>query len=185
MIDDALKNCRTRMQKAVEALEHELATVRTGRASPALVEGLKVDYHDTPMPLKQLATISIPEARVIMIQPWDRQAIKLIEKAIQQSDLGLNPSNDGAVIRLNIPQLTEDRRKELAKLVKKRVEESRVAVRNIRRDIHEEVRALERDHKISKDDLHRAEQELQKITDGVIKEVDQVGERKEAEVLAV
>ncbi len=185
MIDDALKNCKTRMTKAIEALAAELATIRTGRASAGLIENIRVDYHGTPMPLKQMAAISTPEARMIMVQPWDKQAIKPIEKAILQSDLGLNPSNDGVVIRLVIPQLTEDRRKELAKLVKKRGEDSRVAVRNIRRDIHEEVRSLEKEHEISKDDLHRAEQELQKITDNFIKEIDQLGEHKEAEILAV
>lgn len=185
MIEEALAAAKGRMAKAVEALRRELATFRTGRASPALVENLRVDYYDTPTPLKQLATISTPEARLITIQPWDRQSLKAIEKAIQQSDLGLNPTNDGVVIRLVIPQLTEERRKELAKLVRKRVEEGRVAVRNIRRDAHEELRRLERDKEVSEDDRFRAEHELQKITDGFIEEIDKVGEEKEAELLAV
>ncbi|MBI1885307.1 MAG: ribosome recycling factor [Chloroflexi bacterium] len=185
MIDDALADAKQRMVKAVEALRRELATIRTGRASPGLVEGLKADYYGTPTPLKQIASISTPEARLIVIQPWDKQSISAIEKAIQKSDLGLTPANDGNVIRLTIPQLTEDRRKELAKLVRRRVEEGRVAVRNVRRDDHEELRALQRDHKISEDDLHRAEHELQKLTDEFIKEIDKVGEEKEAELLAV
>ena len=153
------------MIKAIEALRHELATVRTGRASPGLVEHLRVDYYGTPTSLNQLATITAPDARLIVIQPWDRSGLGAIEKAILKSDLGLNPTNDGTVIRLAIPPLTEERRRELARHVRKRVEESRVAVRNIRRDCHEHIRRLEHDHDISQDDLHRAETELQKLTD--------------------
>lgn len=185
MIDDALAAAKGRMAKAVDALRRELATIRTGRASPALVENLRVDYYGVPTPLKQLATVSTPEARLITIQPWDRQSLAAIEKSIQRSDLGLNPTNDGTIIRLVIPQLSEDRRKELVRLVRKRVEEGRVAVRNIRRDAHEELRRLERDREISEDDRFRAEQELQKITDGFIEEIDKVGEEKETELLAV
>jgi len=185
MIDDALANAKERMHKACDALRHELATVRTGRASPGLVEHLKVDYYGNPTPLNQLATITTPEARLIVIQPWDRQATGAIEKAIQKSDLGLNPASDGTVIRLAIPPLTEERRRELAKHVRKRVEEARVAVRNVRRDAHEHIRGLEHEHQISKDDLHRAETELQKLTDEQIKDVDKIGEEKEAELLAV
>ncbi len=185
MIDDTLTDAKDRMDKATQALRSELATVRTGRASPGLVEHLKVDYYGNPTPLNQLATITTPEARLLLIQPWDRQSLGAIEKAILKSDLGLNPASDGAVIRLAIPQLTEDRRRDLAKHVRKRVEEARVAIRNIRRDCHEHIRRLEHDHQISQDDLHRAETQLQKLTDDQIKEVDKVGEEKEAELLAV
>ena len=185
MIDDALLDATDRMEKALEALRRDLATVRTGRASPALVEHLKVDYYGAATPLNQLATISTPDARLITIQPWDRGSISAIEKAILKSDIGLNPSNDGTLIRLAIPQLTEERRREIAKQVRKRAEEARVAVRNIRRDAHENIRHLEHEHEISQDDLHRAETELQKLTDEHIKEVDKAGHEKEEEVLAV
>ena len=185
MIDDALLDATDRMEKAVDALRRDLATVRTGRASPALVEHMKVDYYGTATPLNQLATISTPEARLIVIQPWDRGSVGAVEKAILKSDIGLNPSSDGTVIRLAIPQLTEERRREIAKQVRKRVEDARVAVRNIRRDCHDEIRRLEHDHEISQDELHRAETELQKLTDDHIKEVDKVGHEKEEEVLAV
>ena len=185
MIDDALLDATDRMEKALDALRRDLATMRTGRASPALVEHLKVDYYGSPTPLNQLATISTPEARLIVIQPWDRGSIGAVEKAILKSDIGLNPSNDGAVIRLAVPQLTEERRREIAKQVRKRVEDARVAVRNIRRDCHEQIRRLEHEHEISQDDLHRAEVELQKLTDDHVKEIDKVGHEKEEEVLAV
>jgi ribosome recycling factor len=185
MIDDALLDATDRMEKALEALRRDLATVRTGRASPGLVEHLKVDYYGAATPLNQLATISTPDARLITIQPWDRGSIGAIEKAILKSDIGLNPSNDGTLIRLAIPQLTEERRHEIAKQVRKRAEDGRIAVRNIRRDCHEAIRRLEHDHEISQDDLHRAETELQKLTDDHIKEIDKVGHEKEEEVLAV
>ena len=185
MIDDALLDATDRMEKALDALRRDLAAVRTGRASPALVEHLKVDYYGAATPLNQLATISTPDARLITIQPWDRGSIGAIEKAILKSDIGLNPSNDGALIRLAIPQLTEERRRDIAKQVRKRAEDGRIAVRNIRRDCHEAIRRLEHDHEISQDDLHRAETELQKLTDDHIKEVDKVGHEKEEEVLAV
>ncbi len=184
-IDPVFKDARERMSKAVEALRRELASIRTGRATPALVENIKVDYYGAPTPLKQMATITTPEARTIVIQPWDRSAIRAIEKAIQQSELGVNPSNDGTVIRIVLPPLSEERRRELARLVRQRVEQGRVAVRNIRRDIHDELRRLEREHKISEDEFRRGEQELQKLTDGFIKEIDQLGEAKEEELLAV
>ncbi|MDP2675246.1 MAG: ribosome recycling factor [Dehalococcoidia bacterium] len=185
MIDDALLDATDRMEKALEALRRDLATVRTGRASPGLVEHLKVDYYGAATPLNQLATISTPDARLITIQPWDRGSIGAIEKAILKSDIGLNPSNDGTLIRLAIPQLTEERRREIAKQVRKRAEDARVAVRNIRRDAHENIRRLEHEHEISQDDLHRAETELQKLTDDHTKEIDKVGHEKEEEVLAV
>ncbi len=185
MVQEQIQDAKTRMEKAIESLRHELGTVRTGRASPGLVEHLRVDYYGAPTSLNQLATISTPDARLIVIQPYDRGAMGGIEKAILKSDLGLTPSNDGTVIRLSIPPLTEDRRRELAKHVRKRVEDARVAVRNVRRDIHDHMRKLEHEHTISQDDLHRSETELQKLTDEQVKEIDKVGEAKEQELLAI
>ena len=185
MIDDALLDATDRMEKTLDALQRDLATIRTGRASPALVEHLKIDYYGTPTPLNQLATISTPEARLIVIQPWDRGSLGAVEKAILKSDLGLNPASDGTVIRLAIPQLTEERRRDIAKQIRKRTVDARVAARNIRRDCHDRIRRLEHDHQISKDDLHRSEKELQELTDDHIKEVDKIGHEKEEEVLAV
>ncbi len=180
-----LKEAKERMAKAVEVLAHDLAAIRTGRASPALVENIKVDYYGTPTPLKQLATIATPEARLIIIQPWDRSILKAVEKAIQQSDLGVTPTDDGTVIRIVLPPLSEERRRELARVVRQRVEQGRVAVRNVRRDAHDHLRRLEREHHISEDELRRAEQELQKLTDSFIREIDRLGEAKEEEVLRV
>jgi len=185
MVQEQIQDAKTRMHKAVDSLRQELNTIRTGRASPGLVEHLRVDYYGTPTPMNQLATISTPDARLIVIQPYDRGSMGAIEKSIQRSDLGLTPTNDGTLIRLAIPPLTEDRRKELAKHVRKRVEEARVAVRNVRRDCHDHIRKLEHDHTISQDDLHRSETELQKVTDEQIKEVDKVGEAKEQDLLAI
>jgi ribosome recycling factor len=185
MVQELIQDSRERMLKAVDSLRHDLATVRTGRASPGLVEHLRVDYYGNPTPLNQMATITTPEARLIVIQPWDRTGLSAIEKAIQKSGLGLNPTNDGSVIRLAIPPLTEDRRRDLVKQVHKRVEESRIAVRNVRRDCHEHVRRLEHDHEISQDELHRAETNLQNLTDEQVKQIDKVGEEKEAELLAI
>lgn len=185
MPDAQLKDAEHRMTGAIEALQHELGTVRTGRASGGLVENIKVDYYGTPTPMNQLANISVPDARLIVIQPYDRTVIATVEKAILKSDIGLTPNNDGTVIRLQIPPLTEERRKELAKHVRARVEDARVAVRNVRRDVHDQIRKMEHDHEISQDDLHRAENELQKITDDHIQLVDQVGEEKEQELLTV
>src|SRR3989304_2539381 len=149
MIDDALADAENRMQKAVEALRRELASIRGGRARTSLVDHVKVEHYGSIMPLNQLATVSVPEPRLLTIQPWDRQALAAIEKAIQKSDLGLNPSNDGSIIRLVIPQLTDERRRELAKVVRKKVEEGRVAVRNVRRDCHDELRRLQKEKQIS------------------------------------
>ena len=185
MVQEDLSDAKTRMHKAIESLRADLAAVRGGRANPGLVEHLRVDYYGTPTPLNQLATISTPDARLIVIQPYDRGALGAIEKAILKSDLGLTPSNDGALVRLSIPPLTEERRRDLAKHVRKRVEDARVAVRNIRRDCHEQIRRLEHSHEISQDELHRSETELQKLTDEQIKEVDKVGEEKEQELLAI
>ena len=185
MIDDVFNDAKDRMTKAVEALRRELATIRTGRAHPGLVEHLRVDYYGVPTPLNQLATISVPDPRLLTIQPWDRQAMGAIEKAILKSDLSLTPSNDGVIIRLSIPQLTEERRRELAKVVHKKVEEGRVEVRNIRRDGHEELRRLQREKLISEDDQFRGQEKLQKLTDEYVQQVERVGEEKEAELLAV
>ena len=185
MTQEQITDAKSRMHKAVEALQHELQTVRTGRASTGLVEHVKVEYYGTPTPMMQLATISTPDAKLIVISPYDKSALGAIEKAIQKSDLGLQPSNDGNVVRLSIPPLTEERRKELAKHVRKRAEEARVAVRNVRRDAHEHLRKLEHDHTISQDDLHRSETELQKLTDDQISQIDEVGNAKEQEILTV
>ena len=185
MIGETLADAEDRMAKAVEALRRELATVRTGRANPALVDHLKVDYYGTPTPLKQLASVMVPEARLLTIQPWDKGSLTAIEKAIQKSDLGLNPTNDGSLIRLAIPPLTEERRRELVRMVHKKVEEGRVAIRNIRRDAHSMLRDLLHDKEISEDQEHNAQEELQKVTDRVIAEADGVGQEKEEELLEV
>jgi ribosome recycling factor len=185
MVEDALAQGESRMKGAVHALEDTLAAIRTGRASPALVERLTVDYYDTPTPLIQLATISAPEARLLTIKPFDPGSLKNIERAILASELGLTPNNDGRVIRLNIPALTEERRHDLVKQVRHRVEEGRVAVRNIRRDVHNDLREFEREKAISKDDLERGETSLQKLTDRFIEQIEGTGQRKEAEVLEV
>lgn len=185
MIEETLADAEQRMGKAIEALRRELATIRTGRAQPALVEHLRVDYHGTPTPLNQLASIAAPEARLLTIQPWDKGSMGAIERAIQTSDLGLNPTNDGNIIRLVIPQLTEERRKELVKVVHRKVEEGRVAVRNVRRDRLEELRRLQRDKEVSEDEERRAQDQLQKITDRFVAEADQVGREKEQELLEV
>jgi ribosome recycling factor len=185
MIDDTLADAEQRMGKAVEALSRELATIRTGRARPALVEHLRVDYYGTPTPLNQLATIAAPEPRLLTIQPWDRSSLGPIERAIQMSDLGLNPTNDGIIIRLAIPQLTEERRKELVKLVHRRVEDGRVAVRNVRRDCLEELRRLQREKEVSEDEERRAQEQLQKLTDRFVADAEQTGVEKEQELLEV
>jgi ribosome recycling factor len=185
MVGETLAEAEQRMGKAIEALERDLATVRTGRASPGLVEHLRVDYYGTPTPLRQLASIGIPEARLITIQPYDKGSLDAIEKALLKSDLGLNPANDGSIIRLAIPQLTEDRRKELVKVVHKKVEDGRVAVRNVRRDAHEMLRDLLREKEIGEDEEHRAQEQLQKITDRFVAEADGTGQEKERELLEV
>lgn len=184
MVQEQINDAKARMHKAVEALKAELASVRSGRASTGLVDHIKADYYGTPTPLNQIATITTPDARLIVITPFDKGAMGAIEKAILKSDLGLTPTNDGTVIRLSIPPLTEDRRRDLAKHVRKRVEEARVAVRNVRRDIHDHIRKIEHEHQISQDDLHRSESDLQKLTDEQIKEVDSIGDEKEKDLLA-
>jgi ribosome recycling factor len=173
------------MKGAVKSLEEELATLRTGRASPALVERLEVEYYDTATPLMQLATISAPEARLLTIKPFDPGSFKAIERAILASELGLTPSNDGKIIRLSIPALTEERRRELAKVVNHRTEEARVAIRNIRRDVHNDLREFEKEKLMSEDELKRGEEELQKLTDRYIGNLDELSRRKEAEIMEV
>lgn len=185
MIKDILKDAENRMQGAIHALAGELAGIRTGRASPALVEKLPVDYYGTPTPLMQLAAISVPEPRTLMIRPFDPASLRDIERAIQASDLGLTPANDGKAIYLHLPQLTEERRRELVRLVHHRAEEARVAVRNIRRDAKKDMEEFEKEKLISEDDLERGEEELQKLTDRFIEEVDRHSKNKEAEILEV
>jgi ribosome recycling factor len=185
MINDVLRESEGKMKKSVESLRQHLGTIRTGRASPALVEHLPVDAYGSTMPLNQLAGINVPEARLIVIQPYDASTMKAIEKAIQNSELGINPSNDGRIIRLAIPQLTEERRRELTKLVRSRVEESKVALRNIRREALDDLRQLEHEKLISEDDQRRGQEKLQDLTDRHSRELDQIGAAKEAEVMEV
>jgi ribosome recycling factor len=185
MADDVFADVEHRMSKAVEALQRELQAIRTGRATPALVERLLVDYYGTPTPLQQIAAIHATDARTLTIQPWDRKALGDIEKAIQKSDLGINPTNDGQVVRLAMPPLTEERRKDLVKVVHKKVDEGKVAVRNCRRDAHDRLREQEKNKDISSDELKRGTDRLQKLTDRFTEEMEKVGHAKEAEILAV
>jgi ribosome recycling factor len=185
LIDVVLAETRDRMNKAVEHAKAEFGSVRTGRASPALVEKLKIEYFGSEVPLQQLAGISVPEARVLVVSPYDKGSMKAIERAIQQSDLGINPSNDGTVIRLVFPELNEERRKELVKVVRHRAEEGRVAVRNVRRSARHELEGLERDGEISNDDLDRAEKVLEKLTHELVAEVDKLVAHKERELLEI
>ncbi|HET7263689.1 MAG TPA: ribosome recycling factor [bacterium] len=178
-------DAKSHMQKAVDATKREFAGVRTGRASPALLERVSVDYYGVSTPITQVANVSVPEARLLVIQPWDKQLIKEIERAIQKSELGLTPSTDGAVIRLPIPPLTGDRRKELVKVVHKQAEEGRVAIRNVRRDNREKLERLEKAGDLSKDDARRHQDELQKLTDQFIKDVDTLLAAKEKEITEV
>jgi ribosome recycling factor len=185
MTDKILKNADSRMKKSIEALTKELSSIRTGRASPALVEHIKVDYFGVPTPLIQLASISVPEPKTISIHPWDRTIINNIDKAILKSDLGLNPVNDGNNIRISIPALTEERRKDLIKVIHKRLEESRVTVRNIRREAVDELKTSEKNKEISQDQSIRASEQMQKLTDSYVDAVNRIGKDKEAEILEV
>jgi ribosome recycling factor len=185
MIEQILKDTEIKMQKTLNALIHELATIRTGRASPALVEHIKADYHGVLTPLNQIASISIPEAKMILIQPWDRSSLKEVEKAILKSELGLTPTNDGNVVRIVLPALTEDRRKELVKTVHRRLEETRITLRNERRDCLEHLRKTEKNKEISQDQLTRATDLLQKLIDIFIDKVDKIGKTKETEIMEV
>ena len=184
-IDPVLSESERKMSRAVEVLKQDLGGIRTGRASPSLLDKVQVEAWGSTQPVNAVATISVPEPRLVVIQPWDKSLIGAIERGIQKSDLGLNPNNDGNVIRLALPQLTEQRRLELAKQVRKRAEEAKVAVRNIRRDADGELRKLEKDGKLSQDDLRRAMDRVQKLTDSAVKQVDEVADRKEKEVKEV
>ncbi len=185
MIKDILKDAETRMTGAIHALTDDLATIRTGRASPALVERLHVEYYGAPTPLMQLASISIPEPRSIMIKPFDPSTMKDIERAIRASDLGLNPNNDGKAIHLNLPPLTEERRRDLVKHMHTRLEEARVAIRNIRRDLHNDMRDFEKEKLITEDELKRGEEDLQKLTDRFVEDINKHGQAKEKEIMEV
>jgi ribosome recycling factor len=185
MIDDTLKDAQQKMKRAVEVAQDEFAGIRTGRATPKILDRITVDYYGTQTALNQLGSFSVPEPRLLVIQPFDRNAMAAMEKAIMGSDLGLTPSNDGKVIRLPFPQLTEERRKELIKLCHNRAEEGRVAVRNVRRHHKEELEGLEKAHEISEDDLRRAEKELQKLTDRFVGEIDEILKHKEKELSEV
>jgi len=185
MVSHSLQNTEGKMRASVGAFENELATIRTGHAAPALIEHIKVDYAGVPTPLNQIASISAPEARLLVIQPWDRGSISSVEKAILKSDLGLNPSNDGIVIRIAIPPLSEERRQELIKVVRKRVEERRVSVRNLRHETMDELKKLEKTKDISQDEHKRALDQLQKLTDRFIADVEQMGQDKETELMEV
>ena len=185
VIDELLEDAKERMHKSVESSQHEFSTVRTGRASPSLLDRVMVDYYGAMTPLNQLSTISAPEARLLTVQPYDKSSIKAIEKAINESDVGLTPSNDGNVVRLVVPELTEERRKELVKVLRNLAEEGRIAIRNVRRDTMQHLRELKNEGEASSDDEHRAEVELQKLTDGSVGELDGVLKIKEEEILAV
>jgi ribosome recycling factor len=185
MLKEVYKEAEVRMKGAVQSLEEDLAGIRTGRAHPALVEKLPVEYYGMPTPLIQLATISVPEPRQLLIRPFDAATLKVVERAILASDLGLTPNNDGKQIRLNLPPLTEERRRELVRLVHNRVEEGRVAVRNVRRDMIKDLREFEEEKMISEDELEEGEEELQKITDRFVEEINAVGTRKEKEIMEV
>lgn len=185
MIDEALKDAEEKMRKAIEVTREDFSAVRSGRASPAVVQRLTVDYYGTQTPLQQLAGISVPDPRSLLITPYDRGSIQAVEKAIQASDIGINPSNDGQSIRLNFPPLTEERRKEMIKVIRDRAEHGRVSLRSIRRHTKEEIEREEREGEVSEDDLHRAEKELQKLTDRFVAEIDDMVKRKEAELMEV
>ena len=185
MIKDIEKNMQERMEKTLKVLKQELSTLKAGRANPSLLDRITVEYYGTPTPLNQLANIAAPEPRVLTVSPWDVKSIPLIEKAILKSDLGINPTNDGKIIRLVIPQLTEERRKELVKVTKKLGEEAKVAVRNIRRDTNEQLKRLKKDGEITEDQLKKSEEDIQKATDKYVKEIDNVMAVKEKEIMEV
>jgi ribosome recycling factor len=183
MEQELLTNTEHHMEKSLDVLRRELGTIRTGRANPAIIEHINVDYYGAPTPLLQLATISSPDPRQLLVHPYDKGALGNIEKAIRSSDLGFNPTNDGTQIRIVIPQLTEERRRDLVKLVHKRVEEAKIAIRNVRRDTNDHVRKLKKDKEMSEDEERRAEEQLQKLTDRTIHDAESIGQSKEAEML--
>ncbi|MFN7035594.1 MAG: ribosome recycling factor [Bellilinea sp.] len=183
MIKETVKDAENRMKGAIQSLEEDLAGIRTGRATPALIEKLPVEYYGVPTPLMQLATISVPDARTLLIKPFDATGLKAIERAIITSNLGLTPNNDGKTLRLNLPPLTEERRRDLVKVVNQRLEEAKVAIRNVRRDILKDLRDFEKEKMISEDELKKGEEELQKLTDKLINEIDRIGEIKQKEIM--
>ena len=185
MINEVLDELRARMKKSIEALQDDLLSIRTGRASPALVEKLPVEYYGTATPLNQMASIAAPEPRLLVIRPWDPSALADIERAILRSDLGLTPMNDGMLIRLSIPRLTEERRRELVKVVSRRVEEARIAVRNLRRDALQDLKEFEKEKMISEDEFFRGKDQVQELTDEFVEEIDGIGKRKEEEVMEI
>jgi ribosome recycling factor len=185
MTEDVLKDAEERMKKAIEALRHSLLSIRTGRATPALIDRLPIEYYGTPTPLNQLATVSAPEARLLMVQPWDKGSLSIIEKALQKSEMGFNPSNDGRIIRIPIPPLTEERRREMVKMVKHKVEEGRISIRNVRRDAMHDLKELETEKMISEDEHKRAAEKLEDLVHKYIREAEHVGDDKEREVLDV
>ena len=185
MINEVLDELRERMLKSVEALQDDLLSIRTGRASPALVEKLSVEYYGTATPLNQMASIAAPEPRLLVIRPWDPSSLADIERAILKSDLGLTPMNDGMLIRLSIPRLTEERRRELVKVVSRRVEEARIAVRNLRRDALQDLKEFEKEKMISEDEFFRGKDKVQELTDEFVEKIDGIGKRKEEEVMEI
>jgi len=185
MLDDVYQEVEHKMERSIEALRRDLSRIRTGRASLALLDGIRIDYYGTPTPLNQMATLSVPESRLITIQPWDKTQLATIERAIQSSDLGLTPTNDGTIIRLAIPALTAERRQELVKQVKKMGEESKIALRNVRRDGNETLKSFEKEKLVSEDDMRRGQEQVQKITDRHIANVDDILQTKEHEVMEV
>ncbi|MDY0274373.1 MAG: ribosome recycling factor [Desulfomicrobium sp.] len=184
-MDEHVQDCHQRMQKSIDSLEKDFNKLRTGRASTALVDNIRVDYYGTPTPLNQVASVSIPDSRTISISPWDRNAFNSIEKAIMKSDLGLTPINDGRAIRINIPPLTEERRKDLVKTAKKYTEDAKVAIRNVRRDINDTLKKMQLAKEMSEDEQHKAQDEIQKITDNFVKKVDSVLAEKEKEIMEI
>jgi ribosome recycling factor len=185
MTKQIVKDAEERMKKSIEVFRHELAGLKAGRATPAMLDKLRVEAYGTPVPINNVATVDVPDSRTLVIKPWDRSMLKAIEKAILTSDLGLNPNNDGVVIRLVIPPMTEDRRKDLVKTIHKRTEEERVAIRNIRRDANDQIKKAEKEKTISEDESKRAQDEIQKLTDKYIKEADQIMALKEKEIMEV
>jgi ribosome recycling factor len=185
MLEEVLKRAKDHMQKALENLHHELAGIRTGKANPGLLDAIRVDYFGQMVPLKQVANIAVPDPRLITIQPWDKSVVAGIEKAIMASDLGLNPQSDGVIIRLPVPPLTEERRRDLVKVVKRMGEESKVAVRNVRRDSNDRIKKLEKEHEISEDAMHDKQDEIQKITDEFTQKIDESVAAKEKEIMEI
>lgn len=182
---EIIDNTKVRMGKCINALESELGTIRAGRANPTVLDKITAEYYGTPTPINQMASVSVAEARILVVQPYDASQLKVIEKAIQASDLGINPTNDGRVLRIAFPQLTEDRRKELCKQVSKICEESKVAVRNVRRDGMDKIKAKKKANEITEDDVKEAEKNIQKLTDKYIEEIDKIGEAKDKEIMAI